>query len=965
MAIYRDEEANGGHEAAWPSVLRAITEVARQSAASEQDVLRAVSQEFTRLRMRGSVALLGPDGLLEIRTRSDSMEVETAISRLLGISITGYRFDPNQVDLYRQAIESRSAIYSPDRPSVIRQMFPPHLRPIFPRLIRLLGVQPVIVAPLILDVAVIGTINVTAPWLAPEDAAMVQALADNLAIALDHVRSRLNLEAALARGEQTRAEILEAVASTLDMDEALDRLLRLASQAVEADAASIALLDSARETLRLRYAHGLPDSLSDFTFERTSSEWTVVSSSEATLIHDPTGTADADPRWKRVAARSMLCLPLMVGQTPQGCLSLYRLHSPKGFDASDLDRAAGISRIASIAILNAGLYTDSTHRVAEAQALIATASAVSSSLDLQVVLNLIAEQAKSLLRSDGSRIHLYDSAHNLLRGVVALHDDAEAVLKMTLAPGEGLTGQVFQQEQPLLVNDPSLFRTQAVQVPGTPVDELERMALVPLQILAVGPLECMTVLRFSDLAYNEEDLRLLAAFATHAAIAIENADLYGQVATHVQDLERLIKERTYDLVISEARYRALVETSVAGIFLTDKQGRIVYANQALHQLLERPPNALVGQPSETLEAFFAPSDRPAIAQRLAPDSPLSRSGSLLMEAEILTHNGRNIPVVCGITQVTDAEGRLQGLTGLVLSIEERKSLEAALKAERDRLQTILNSVGEALVVTDSNTVIEYVNPAWERLTGFSAPEVIGRRARLSRAPRDPQAEAEVLETVLTGRTWRGNLPNIRKDGTAYDAAVVISPILNASGELLSIVGAQYDISTWKEQDRLKTQFVSDVSHELRTPLTNIRLYLDLLGETNDPEKTARYRQTLIRESERLANLIDDLLSLSRLELGATQFSPEEVDVNEIVAALAHDRRTLATRQGLGLDVECEPGLPKTRGDARLLAQVFTNLLTNAMNYTPPGGSISLRTRHQQTADSDWVTVEVADTGPGI
>jgi PAS domain S-box-containing protein len=963
MAIYSDEEANGGLEAAWPSVLRAITEVARQSAASEQDVLRAVSQEFTRLRMRGSVALLGPDGLLEIRTRSDSMALETAISRLVGVPITGYRFDPNQVDLYRQAIEARGAIYSPDRPSVIRQMFPPHLRPIFPRLIRLMGVQPVIVAPLILDVDVIGTINVTAPWLAPEDAAMVQALADNLAIALDHVRSRLDLEAALAR-EQSRAEILEAVASTLDMDEALHRLLRLASQAVEADAASIALLDSARGALRLRYAHGLPDSLGDFTFERTSSEWIVVSSGEAALIHDPSGTADADPRWKRVAARSMLCMPLIVGQTPQGCLSLYRLHSPKGFDASDLDRAAGISRIASIAILNAGLYADSTHRAAEAQALIATASAVSSSLDLQVVLNLIAEQAKSLLRSDGSRIHLYDSAHNLLRGVVALHDDAEAVLKMTLAPGEGLTGLVFQQQQPLLVNDPSLFRTQAIQVPGTPVDELERMALVPLQIRGQTT-GVMTVLRFSDLAYNEEDLRLLAAFATHAAIAIENADLYGQVATHVQDLERLIKERTYDLVISEARYRALVETSVAGIFLTDEQGRIVYANQALHQLLERPPHTLVGQPSETLEAFFAPSDRPAIAQRLAPDSPLNRSGSLLMEAEILTHNGRNIPVVCGITQVTDAEGRLQGLTGLVLSIEERKSLEAALKAERDRLQTILNSVGEALVVTDSNTVIEYVNPAWERLTGFSAPEAIGRRARLSRALRDPQAETEVLETVLTGRTWRGNLPNIRKDGTAYDAAVVISPILSASGELLSIVGAQYDISTWKEQDRLKTQFVSDVSHELRTPLTNIRLYLDLLGETNDPEKTARYRQTLIRESERLANLIDDLLSLSRLELGVTQFSPEEVDVNEIVAALAHDRRTLATRQGLGLEVECEPGLPKTSGDARLLAQVFTNLLTNAMNYTPPGGSISLRTRHQQTADSDWVTVEVADTGPGI
>jgi signal transduction histidine kinase len=122
-------------------------------------------------------------------------------------------------------------------------------------------------------------------------------------------------------------------------------------------------------------------------------------------------------------------------------------------------------------------------------------------------------------------------------------------------------------------------------------------------------------------------------------------------------------------------------------------------------------------------------------------------------------------------------------------------------------------------------------------------------------------------------------------------------------------------------------------------------------------------ETLNRESDRLSHLINDLLSLSRLEAGATEFSPSSIDVNHLLVALAADRNQLAAQQGLDLVVETDPKLPPAYSDERLLHQVFTNLLTNAMNYTPQGGTITLRT--QSVSNGERVEASVEDTGIGI
>lgn len=166
----------------------------------------------------------------------------------------------------------------------------------------------------------------------------------------------------------------------------------------------------------------------------------------------------------------------------------------------------------------------------------------------------------------------------------------------------------------------------------------------------------------------------------------------------------------------------------------------------------------------------------------------------------------------------------------------------------------------------------------------------------------------------------------------------------------------------QEADRLKTQFVSDVSHELRTPLSNIQLYVELLERAKESRRSD-YLNTLARETNRLVALIEDLLSISRLDADSMPMEFDALDLNELSEALVDDRRRLFSEQGISLR-----WLPSTEevivwADQQLLSQVVANLMTNAMHYTPRGGDVKVKT--DTPASERWITLTVEDTGIGI
>jgi PAS domain S-box-containing protein len=161
----------------------------------------------------------------------------------------------------------------------------------------------------------------------------------------------------------------------------------------------------------------------------------------------------------------------------------------------------------------------------------------------------------------------------------------------------------------------------------------------------------------------------------------------------------------------------------------------------------------------------------------------------------------------------------------------------------------------------------------------------------------------------------------------------------------------------QQLSRLKSEFVSNVSHELRTPLANIMTYLWLLDH-GKPDKRVQYMETLNREAELLKCLIEDLLHLSRLDLSKTQPALAPMDVNRLVTLLVGDRSTLFADRGLTLEAHTAPHLPLIQADEKMLIQVLTNLMTNAMNYTPAGGAVTVSTRRE------WESGGVGERGSG-
>ncbi|GAB4479412.1 MAG: hypothetical protein Kow00124_25020 [Anaerolineae bacterium] len=163
--------------------------------------------------------------------------------------------------------------------------------------------------------------------------------------------------------------------------------------------------------------------------------------------------------------------------------------------------------------------------------------------------------------------------------------------------------------------------------------------------------------------------------------------------------------------------------------------------------------------------------------------------------------------------------------------------------------------------------------------------------------------------------------------------------------------------------RIKDEFISNVSHELRTPISSIKLYHSLLER--NPERRATYMERLRRETNRLARIIEDLLLLSRLDQNRVDMVPTALSLNKLVTEYVTDRTPLAQARSLVLNVALEPGIPLVQADEGLIGQVLSILLTNALNYTPPGGSITVSTRTAEHEGRRWAGFTVKDTGPGI
>jgi PAS domain S-box-containing protein len=286
---------------------------------------------------------------------------------------------------------------------------------------------------------------------------------------------------------------------------------------------------------------------------------------------------------------------------------------------------------------------------------------------------------------------------------------------------------------------------------------------------------------------------------------------------------------------------------------------------------------------------------------------------------------------------------------------------AELHDAKERVEAILASVGDGVVVTDLDGAILIVNAAFEDQTGYSGTELTSQPLySLLADQQDHHLIEEIQISLQKGDVWMGELVSQRKDGLPYDIHLTLAPVRDQAGRIVSYVGSQRDITRQKELDRLKDMFVADVSHELRTPTTNISLYLELL-EDAPPAKRAEYLEVLKEQSILLRKLVEDILDLSRLTMGKTKrIEFTAVDLNQLTEQVVVAHWPLAESSGVRLSFDPGEGLPYIRGEKNQLARVITNLVSNAVRYTLQG---EVRVR---TFEADrQVCLNVTDTGIGI
>jgi signal transduction histidine kinase len=206
------------------------------------------------------------------------------------------------------------------------------------------------------------------------------------------------------------------------------------------------------------------------------------------------------------------------------------------------------------------------------------------------------------------------------------------------------------------------------------------------------------------------------------------------------------------------------------------------------------------------------------------------------------------------------------------------------------------------------------------------------------------------------------------DGTLYSAVrQQLSSALRGTLLLQEHQQMAADLQAANERllilSRGKDEFVSNVSHEFRTPIANLSLYLQLL--TRRPERMAEYTEILNREVGRLSSLIEALLTLSRMDQSRLDVQFDELDLNRLVRDFVHDRMGLAQANGLELILASEAAISPIQAEEKLIGQALSILITNALNYTPKGGKITVATNLRETKGLRWAGISVSDTGIGI
>ncbi|MFP3983732.1 MAG: PAS domain S-box protein [Desulfurivibrionaceae bacterium] len=451
------------------------------------------------------------------------------------------------------------------------------------------------------------------------------------------------------------------------------------------------------------------------------------------------------------------------------------------------------------------------------------------------------------------------------------------------------------------------------------------------------------------------------------------ARAFNKMADHLTAYIEEQEKSVRALQAKEKRFRALLDQATDAIFVCDMKGRIIDINKAACNSLGYSRKELLQMNVADVDPDFLRENHPAeVWGKLDLDSTIN------IESLHQRRDGTTFPVEIHVGQV-ELEGQ-QTILGVARDISERKRREA----ERLRLATAVEQGADCIVITDREGVIEYVNPSFERATGYKKEEVVGTSFGILKGGGYAASfsNREIWDTLLKGHSWRGRLTSQKKDGTPFEEEVSITPVLSRFGEISSYVAVKRNISDQAslEQQLRQSQkmeaigtLAGGIAHDFNNILSAILGYAELGRMDTAPDsKLRRDLNEIVKAGHRARDLVNQILTFSRKS--GRDLSPLNIHLI-LKEALKLLRSSIPSTIEIREDID--PDCGTVLGDPTQLQQVIMNLCTNAYQaMRESGGVMGVRLYCGETEGEEaelkeglepgsYVVLEVKDTGPGM
>ncbi|HEY3577778.1 MAG TPA: GAF domain-containing protein [Gaiellaceae bacterium] len=812
-----------------------------------------------------------------------------------------------------------------------------------------------------------------------EDLAVMQTLASEAAVALERVRAGVALEEALKRNEEQLAQqaaLLRAahvLSSELDLPVVLQRLADQLAQLLDADAADCYLLNAERGLFRCVAVHGFDRSLLGFEFPLGQGLAGAALREGRPLIESAYGELAAPvPHPAYDGFTDVITAPMFWSDEVRGVIGVGRREGRR-FAERDADILGAFAGLASLALRNAEMFTQSARQARIQRGFYRIASALGQSLSRAATLEAIAQAAAEALGGTSAAVLVPSSGRLEAVGAYELPADLRKILAER---AWGNQSPLFRAavEGRIVVSSSISDDDRLLPDLREGAQENEYLSLISVPVDAPRDAERGLVLIFfaEERSFDDDDLELARHLADATRAALERSELFEAergARALAQQLTRTGRLLTSELdpaaVLDEVVQQApaLVNAEARAFRLLEGEELVVTAAAGVGA------EAALGSRSPAsgwLSGDVLQSGAPvALAQagddeRLRGLDPMLQAGhSAFLGVPVGGAEGATLGILAVYASVPREwrEEEIEALLAVAASTSAALSnaeLYQRVALERERSVAILANIAEGIVAVDRDGKVVLWNSAAELITGVPASLALGRAPvdvlqRSLESP-DEAARGERLVPIMRGReeVW-----------LSVTEAVMRDPLGAVAGRIFAF----RDISGDRLVEQVKSDFVSTVSHELRTPLTSIYGFAETLLR-QDVMFGEEERQTFLRyiasESQRLTSIVDTLLNVARLDTGDLQVDLAETDVRNVVGQVL-DTVTDAEANGHRFVIDLPEEPLAAKADPEKLRQVCSILVENALRYSPDGGTVTVGAVRRQ----DTVEVSVADEGIGI